>query len=494
MTRRRRFSRFGWVAVLLLVSGCAGRYFQDAGPPPAPALTPALEDFSPLEYWTGIVFNGEKIGYSHFRLAPSASDPGRFEIRSEALLRFRFLTVDKRVHLTGLDRVNPDLSLLDFQYRYLLDGNRLEVEGAVEGGALAVKVVARGRAEEKRIPLEGPVYPTGAIHLLAPLRGMEKGRAFRFPVFDGESQGLDTAEQRVEAYERSELFSGPAFKVKTRWKGQEAVAWIDEKARPLLEMSLGGVLIAALEPKLAAEQYLAQAALNKSDLLLEFSRIPADIPLRPSERITALEVRLSGFPEGFQVPSGGRQSCRAEGEGFRCRVEEKGLEPASGGGERHLQPSFAAPAHHPEIVRLASSIAAGKEGALSRIEGILGWMAGHIRKEAVDGFTALDVLAEGKGECQGHAFLFAALARALGVPTRVVNGIVYVADFGGFLYHTWNESLVEGRWLAVDPTFGQMPADASHIKLIEGEQAGELTPLLGLVGRLSLQVAGVEAE
>jgi len=50
---------------------------------------------------------------------------------------------------------------------------------------------------------------------------------------------------------------------------------------------------------------------------------------------------------------------------------------------------------------------------------------------------------------------------------RLVLAGVAVAH-GGFL--TWNELWVEGRgWRPVDATFGQPLADATHLKLLEGE-------------------------
>ena len=103
--------------------------------------------------------------------------------------------------------------------------------------------------------------------------------------------------------------------------------------------------------------------------------------------------------------------------------------------------------------------------------------------EAVDSFSATDVLRERRAECQGHAYLLAALARALGIPARIVNGIVYSEAHGGFLYHTWNELWIDGRgWRPVDATFAQPHADATHLKLIEGESPADLTPLVGLIG------------
>ncbi|HLF39007.1 MAG TPA: transglutaminase-like domain-containing protein, partial [Burkholderiales bacterium] len=94
--------------------------------------------------------------------------------------------------------------------------------------------------------------------------------------------------------------------------------------------------------------------------------------------------------------------------------------------------------------------------------------------------------------CQGHAYLYTALARAAGVPTRVVNGLVYSGELRGFLYHSWTESLVGSHWQVVDPTFGQTVADATHIKLIEGENLADLMPLMDWVGKVKIRVLEVE--
>ena len=72
----------------------------------------------------------------------------------------------------------------------------------------------------------------------------------------------------------------------------------------------------------------------------------------------------------------------------------------------------------------------------------------------------------------------------------MVNGVVYSGQHGGFLYHTWNEPWIEGRgWQAVDPTLGQLNADATHVKLIEGESLAQLAPLAGMVGKARVESA-----
>jgi hypothetical protein len=42
--------------------------------------------------------------------------------------------------------------------------------------------------------------------------------------------------------------------------------------------------------------------------------------------------------------------------------------------------------------------------------------------------------------------------------------------------------------LAIDPTFAQIGADATHVKLLEGETPAELLPLVDIVGKVTARV------
>jgi transglutaminase-like putative cysteine protease len=201
-----------------------------------------------------------------------------------------------------------------------------------------------------------------------------------------------------------------------------------------------------------------------------------------------MEIVLEGMPAGFALPSDGGQTC----SGPRC-VIDRTAPLAQGDPARYLKATLAAPSNLGEIRDLAVKISGTGGSEAEKIDRILAWMDDNIAKEAIDSFTAIDVLRERRAECQGHAYLFAALARASGIPARIVNGIVYSAEHGGFLYHTWNEAWIAGRgWQPVDATFGQAHADATHLKLIEGEQPGDLLPLVALVGRI--KIASVNAR
>jgi hypothetical protein len=476
-----------WIAVfVVLLGGCSTQYFRDAGAPPAPQAI-SLEQWPHRDIWTGVVFNGDKIGFSRRTLRPVGD--GLYEIESEAAIRLRFLGVDKKVNLRALDRVRADLTLVSFRYEHEIDGSPLKVSGTADGKKLVLTIEASGSREESTLPLAEPLYPSSALSYLPVLRGLAVGRSAHFSVFEGETQKLAEAEQEVLAWESSKLFEGPAFKLVTRLLGLETTTWIAADGRPLLEIAMNGVLISGLEDEASARRYLVEASLNKRDSMVDFSLLRAG-PLREPRTASRMEIVLDGVPEGFVLPSDGGQACGNS----KCVIDRTAPfardDPA-----KYLKATLAAPSNLGEIVSLSKTITGDANGEHEKISRLLAWMDQNIAKEAVDSFTAVDVLRERRAECQGHAYLFAALARASGIPTRIVNGIVYSADHGGFLYHTWNEAwIASAGWQPVDATFSQAHADATHLKLIEGELPGDLVPLVGLVGRIKVVSVSARAR
>jgi transglutaminase-like putative cysteine protease len=114
------------------------------------------------------------------------------------------------------------------------------------------------------------------------------------------------------------------------------------------------------------------------------------------------------------------------------------------------------------------------------------WVYENLKKKiTISVPSAVQVLEDRSGDCNEHTVLYVALARALGLPARTAAGLVYLR--GQFYYHAWPEVWL-GEWVAVDPTFGQYPADASHLRFTVGGLARQVE-LLRVIGRLGLTVA-----
>jgi len=85
--------------------------------------------------------------------------------------------------------------------------------------------------------------------------------------------------------------------------------------------------------------------------------------------------------------------------------------------------------------------------------------------------SALEVARRPEGDCTEHAVLLAALGRARGIATRVVDGVVYVDSYAGhehvFVPHAWAQAFVDGRWRSYDAALHGF--DAGHVALSFGD-------------------------
>jgi hypothetical protein len=474
-------------------------YFRSGGAPPPEPVRYSLTQWPFEEYWTGVVFNGAKIGFTHLSLAPGEDSQEEFDIRAEAVLHFRFLMFDKKVNFRSFDRVSHDLTLKHFVYDYDLDGNKLKLTGTLTNGILEVEIKSRGETRKETILVEGKIYPASVMGLYPVLHGLELGRRYEYQVYYGETQSLSWVSQKILAFEESDLFPGKAFKMKTELLGQKATTWIDLQGRPQLEISHNGYIISGLESENEAKKYLAEAMINKEDVLLDYSLIETEMKIPQPDEVIFMEVALSGIDRELELPSDSMQQCDRTDTEIICRISTAELVEASRTNMEnppednlYLSPSQTVTSHNELIKQTAAEITGEVANPMEKIRLLMEWMDENIEQEPVDVFNALDVLSRKKAECQGHTYLYAAFARSLKIPTRVVNGIVYAEEYGGFLYHTWAESFVKDDWIAVDPTLGQLPVDGTHIKLVEGETSLELISLTDFVGRLKVQIISVQ--
>ena len=85
-----------------------------------------------------------------------------------------------------------------------------------------------------------------------------------------------------------------------------------------------------------------------------------------------------------------------------------------------------------------------------------------------------------KGDCTEHSLLTVSMLRALGIPAKRIDGLVYLVNEDkkpALYWHEWVEAYV-GEWTQLDPTFGQDVANPARLAVGE-ESSAEITPLIG---------------
>ena len=100
------------------------------------------------------------------------------------------------------------------------------------------------------------------------------------------------------------------------------------------------------------------------------------------------------------------------------------------------------------------------------LRNILSWVNSEIRYTGYSRMEsgALHALRFGKGDCTEFADLYAALARACGIPARVVAGFVRTGSgtLRPSMYHNWAESHYKSNWRLADPQKGVFDNSSSR--------------------------------
>jgi hypothetical protein len=110
----------------------------------------------------------------------------------------------------------------------------------------------------------------------------------------------------------------------------------------------------------------------------------------------------------------------------------------------------------PHIQALAATLK--QPQAIASARAIFDWVGAHLSYAGFipDDLGASVALAQLRGDCTEYAYLVAALARAMGLPARVLGGFVCEQDMAPLAaqYHNWAELYVDGAWRLVDAQKG----------------------------------------
>jgi len=128
-----------------------------------------------------------------------------------------------------------------------------------------------------------------------------------------------------------------------------------------------------------------------------------------------------------------------------------------------------------QIAAAARNVVAELHTALEAVEALCSWVDKHVAStESPQSPLAPKVLADKRGGCVHHATLFASLARAVGIPTRIASG-ERISD-GMWAPHVWNEAYV-GRWIPVDVGFNEVGGSAALLKVCHSDSAAGIQRL-----------------
>lgn len=141
----------------------------------------------------------------------------------------------------------------------------------------------------------------------------------------------------------------------------------------------------------------------------------------------------------------------------------------------------------PAIKKKVLEIIGEEKDALSLVKKILLWVYENIGTEYLaETLSGPEVLKRKRGKCVEFSTLFASLARAAGIPTRVAFGEALNGQ--NWVGHMWCEVWL-GEWVAVDAASGILVESPSHLKFIDSPTVmGTQKIRWKLVDNLSIEI------
>jgi hypothetical protein len=454
-------------------------------------LTPEVRKLAsqePEEEWLALFQHGRKVGYSHNRLTPRGDG---FDLNEELFLRLFFLEETHKVFSATQAHLGRDYSLNTFTFRLDAGPVAFRLEGKTAPGKLLLVSRMAGDPQTAELPLPGPIYLGGGMKAFLAQQQLRVGNAYRLRLFDPSTMSQSLVALQVEARERIVLDSRTyeSFRVVMDFHGIKLRSWISPYGEVLKEEGFLGMTLVKTDAENAMK---GLEGAGGADLLRAAAITPDRALPRPRE-LKRLRLELTGATgEGLDL-AGERQQWQDRQltitrESFHdlrsVRIPCTGREMV-----RDLQPDLLVQSDAPVLKEQSAEIIGAERDGLMAVKKISSWVYRQVEKRPVLSIpSAIEVWRERAGDCNEHSVLFAALARAAGIPTRIASGLLYADD--RFFYHAWNEVYL-GRWITVDTTLDQVPADATHVRLILGGPERQVE-LVRVIGKLGIRVLDYE--
>lgn len=407
----------------------------------------------------------------------------RFDEDSE--MKITLFNKLQEIETKSVTWTNSNLEIQQLSFEMKSSGSTIAVEGKRLGAKLQLKVLQGGQSQTKDMPLSEPVLTSSTLRPFLLMRGLPKNQSTLSATML-EPSALTTVPVTMKIKSKTPS----TWTVDIDYLQHKMASEISEDGNLLYENSdFAGLPI---EARLISSKEMKGLNVEgtKSDLV-ELAKVQYP-PLANSKDLKKLAVKISGIDLHSFVLNRHRQVMK---DGILTTyVENLPKEPVPVQSligqpnlEVYLQGDTLTEVYDPLIQKTAREIVGKETDLWKRALLVHQFVFKELEKTPTVSIpNAIEVLKTKKGDCNEHAVLYTALARAANIPARTVVGLVYSTSrngSAGFFYHAWVEVFTGKDWIAIDPTWNQIPADATHIAFIEGgiESQVQVTSLMGKI-------------
>ncbi|HVO66725.1 MAG TPA: transglutaminase-like domain-containing protein [Syntrophales bacterium] len=443
---------------------------------------PTSQTFHDKESWMNISQNERKIGYAH-RIFSSTGKGYHFV--ETVFMQINTMGVVQGMTFKTDGYLNPDMTLSSFAFDLRSSLFSFKAHGVVQNKQVTLYTEMPGSEKKTVIALKDMPHLANGILESAEIAGMKLGESRSFHVFDPATMGQRPVKVTVLSDDKVTIMgkSRKARRVSVDFMGAKQFAWIDEDGDILKEQGILGITL----EQVSKHQALGGITLTSGADLTEIASVPSNMIIDDPAALTSLKVKISNVEKENLKLNGGRQTLKKD----TLLIQKETIptrplrETSMAGSEDFLKPSPFIQSDHQKIIAKVQDIISPDDPVAVKASKLVAWVYKNVEKRPVLSVpNALETLNNLVGDCNEHAVLLAALARAAGIPAQVEVGLVYQRE--RFYYHAWNVFFI-GTWITADAVMGQMPADVTHIRFARGDVDQQID-LIGVIGKVRIRV------
>jgi hypothetical protein len=467
----------------------------------------------------GAIFMGVYRGEEQLGLATFNVDTLPEGLRVDELVTIDLPRQGQRVRRTTIRTealYTKTLRLVLWETSLLTDQGRSTVQGLVgDNGAITLRNSLGARAETLVVVHQGPILLPSAVPFLLGREANRKiGQTVDATVFDPLIMQFYPVRLRVGA-ESTFVLADSAIhdSAAARWipahadslhawrldgteRGLPLRRWVDDHGIPVAVKHGFGLSLVRSAFELVNTNFRSDSAgpaWDTAATVLTTEVAPATPGLAPVERMRVL-LAMPTWPDVVAVPALDDTPQSRNGDTLTVtRSSPSALDgaPDSVRLARWLEPTPLISSESGVLQQRAADVIRNAPTALEKVRRLGTWVSRAVNVENRSGTqSASRTLARRTGTEQDRLVLLAALLRSQGIPARLVAGLREIN--GRFFVDGWVEAYA-GSWVSVDPETGEVPADASRIRIAYDVPASPLTLTL-LAGTAEVRLLEREAQ
>ena len=441
------------------------------------------------DLWYVIKIAGQPAGYIR---ETTIAEKQVLKTNSQMVVVLNRLGSRVEIGFFSFSEESPEGVLRRVRYEMTASSEATRSEALVGDGKVEIRNESGGKTYSGTLSYTGKLLGSEGIRRLTAAGLKKPGDKVVFQTFLAEASLIGKMTRTFISRETIRLGAREisALKVEEVLEGLpiKRTGWMDEQGNLLRQQEPGPFGLMEVYQSERAEALAAAYGAELPQEVYQNSIVRTNIRLPRAFPIDSLKVRMIhrqpelGWPD--LDSSGQKVLSRSDKEVI---LEIRRPKPLSGAAfpvartednHLYLEPNALIQSDDAEILRLAKELVGAEQDAFEAAISLERWVAENMKFDLGIVFApATEIIRNRRGTCVGYATLLASLARAAGLPSRIVMGYVYALGmFGG---HAWTEVMIGEKWVPLDAAVVNAgAADAARIAVVSSSLAdglGEIT-------------------